>query len=160
MDSSKSSSVKRKIASCLQQICRHYHCCMWMLKSCIMNDEFFQRDVHQSSGEMHCVIFRPEHWTINWKNGALNYKPAICGTFELVYLRISTTSIAHFGAVSPMFSTRYGHTKLRCWISLDISTFGESRCTRPTLTLIYLIYNTPLNVWNTYFGSVYQKFWQ
>ena len=35
------------------------------------------------------------------------------------------------------------------WAWLDISTFGESRCTRPTLTLIYLVYNMPSNVWNT-----------
>ena len=82
-----------------------------------------------------------EHWTTNQQ---------CVVPFDLFILLFSTTSSAGFSAVSPTFSTLHWHGKLRCWIWLDISTFGESRYTRPTLTLIYLNYNMPLSVWNTF----------
>ena len=55
---------------------------------------------------------------------------------------------------------RYTQMASSACVCLEISTFGASRCTRPTLTLIYLIYNMPLSIWSTFFGSVNQKFWQ
>ena len=75
---------REKNASCLQQICQHYNFCIWMFKTCIMNDEFFQSNMHQSPGEMHCV-FCPGQETVQQRNGALNYKPAMCGTFWPFY---------------------------------------------------------------------------
>ena len=95
-------------------------------------------------------IEKTEHWAADQQLG-VTFDWFNC-TFQPLQLQIFAEYLKRLG----------GQTdgELCFYICLGISTFRLSTGTRPTCTLIFHIYNIPLSVWNTHFGSVYQHLWQ
>ena len=132
---------------------------MYLFKNligCSMNDDYFST---WSSPEFwRNAVGHSPYWILKCKleKGALNYKTAIWGTFWLFDLLLSNTSTAHFDSISNVL----GHTLTGLALLLDLPWYFNFRSIdihQTNLDIHFYIYNISLNVWNTYFGWVYQN---